>query len=310
MRAPIQSFAMALGSAAPVDTWRVDLAVPIDAAEAVSELLGDLGSVSMFGVDQDADLQVSVVCPEEPDRGDIGVRLAVIADAFDMAEPPFTVERVEGRDWIAETKNAFPPVEIGRFFIHGSHVERRPPPSSIGLHVDAATAFGSGEHPTTEGCLRAIEALAKRRHIHNTLDMGCGSGILAIAAAKCWATPVLAADNDGRSVQVAAENAGLNRVAHLMSAARSEGYRNPVIRRRAPYDLILANILARPLTLLARDAAGVLAPGGILVLSGLMTHQEAMVLAAHRYQGLHLIERRVIGVWSTLVLHKRADYGS
>jgi ribosomal protein L11 methyltransferase len=176
------------------------------------------------------------------------------------------------------------------------------PTGRIGLLIDAATAFGTGEHATTRGCLLALDAIARNRRMARVLDMGTGTGVLAIAAAKAWRRRVVARDIDPESVRVAAHNARRNGVAHLVTVRRSAGYRDRLVARAAPYDLVLANILARPLSLMARDLGHVLGTGGIAVLSGLLPWQENMVLAAHRRQGLRLRQRIVIDGWSTLVL--------
>jgi ribosomal protein L11 methyltransferase len=163
-------------------------------------------------------------------------------------------------------------------------------------------AFGSGEHATTRGCLLALDDLARRRRLRRVLDLGCGSGVLAIAAAKTWPARVLAADNDPVAVAVAAENAALNGVADRVRVVESDGYRHPAIGAGGPYDLILANILADPLRGFARDLARRLAPGGAAVLSGIVDHQVRPVVLAHRPYGLRLRRTIAIGPWATLVL--------
>jgi ribosomal protein L11 methyltransferase len=175
------------------------------------------------------------------------------------------------------------------------------PASAIGIEIDAATAFGTGEHPSTRGCLLALEALAHRRRFRRPLDIGAGSGILAIAAAKRLHRRVVAGDIDPEAVRVARHHARRNGLAGRIRVVRAAGYRSRVLRR-SRYDLILANILARPLALMARDLKRAIRPGGAAVLAGLLRRQEALVLAAHRAQGLSLERRLVIEGWSTLVL--------
>ncbi|MGH6979877.1 MAG: 50S ribosomal protein L11 methyltransferase, partial [Stellaceae bacterium] len=166
-----------------------------------------------------------------------------------------------------------------------------------------ATAFGTGEHATTRGCLLATDHV--KRPPRRILDMGCGTGILAIAAAKLWHRDVLATDIDPESVRVTRVNAKVNGVANAVRAEISPGYRHREIARRAPFNLVLANILARPLMDMAPDLARVLAPGGMAVLSGLLARQEAAVLAAHRAQGLYLVTRIALEGWHTLVVANR-----
>jgi ribosomal protein L11 methyltransferase len=209
--------------------------------------------------------------------------------------------KLEDRDWLAENQLAFPPLRIGRFFIHGSHHGARVPLGAIGIMLDGATAFGTGEHPSTLGCLMALEGLAKRRRFRRPLDIGTGTGILSIAAAKLLRRKVLASDIDRSAVRVARRNAGRNGVSSLVRVRQAAGYHNPAIHK-SHYDLVLSNILARPLALMARDLAGALAPGGRAVLSGLLCQQEPIVLAPHRGHKIVLERRLVIEGWSTLVL--------
>src|SRR5437764_2828413 len=237
------------------------------------------------------------------------IRLALAAAGAGGRLTHITEERLPERDWLAENRRAFPPQRIGRFLIHGSHWHGGVPPSAIAIEIDAATAFGTGEHASTRGCLLALEGLARRRRFRRPLDVGTGSGILAIAAAKRLHRRVIAGDIDPEAVRVARHHARRNGLTGQIRIVRAAGYRSRVLRR-SDYDLILANILARPLALMACDLKRSIAPGGAAVLAGLLRRQEASVLAAHRAQGLTLERRLVIEGWSTLVLrsgHKRSD---
>ena len=187
--------------------------------------------------------------------------------------------------------------------MHGSHWSGPAPPGAVPLEIDAATAFGPGEHPSTRGCLLALDRLARRRRFGRPLDIGTGSGVLAIAAAKLLHCGVLASDIDCAAARVAAHHVRRNGLRGRVRVICTPGYRARAVRR-ARYDLIFANILARPLTLMARDLRQVLAPGGVAILAGLLRRQEPMVLAAHRMQGVALAERLVIDGWSTLVLRR------
>ncbi len=222
------------------------------------------------------------------------------SDAIEVAPVP-------PRDWVRESRRNLPALRIGRFFIHGAHVRQRPPPGTIGLTLDAGIAFGTGRHATTALCLQTLDRLARRRRFERPLDLGCGSGILALAMARLWRVPVLAADNDPQAVAVARGNARLNRLGDLVRTVLSRGYGAPALRRAAPFDLIAANILARPLCRLAPALARHLAPQGVAVLSGLMVEQEEEVLAAHRRHGLELVERRREDDWSALVLARKRE---
>ncbi len=207
--------------------------------------------------------------------------------------------------WLARTREAFPEQRIGaRFAIRGSHLADRAPAGRISLTLDAGMAFGSGEHASTRGCLLALERLSPRRP-RRILDLGTGSGILALAAARLWRRKVLAADNDPHSVRAARRNATANGLGPQMRAILADGWCSPSIRRGAPYDLVLANILARPLAAMASPLSRHLAPGGRAVLAGLLSRQAPMVLAAHRRAGLILERRIATDGWTTLILKRR-----
>jgi ribosomal protein L11 methyltransferase len=272
-----------------------------DAAEAVLGLLDSAtGAVAAFetGLGEwrlEAYPRAALVNP------DLAARLALAAVAAGGDLIDLHQEELLDRDWLEENRLAFPPLQIGRFFVYGSHYHGMVPPASIGVVLDAATAFGTGEHPSTRGCLLALEALARRRPIRRPLDIGTGTGILAIAAAKLGRRPVGASDMDAHVVGVARGNVARNGVKQLVRVSRAAGYRSGALRRRR-YDLILSNILAQPLARMAADLTRYLAPGGYAVLSGLLKRQEAIVLAPHRGLGLFLDRRVVIDGWSTLVL--------
>ena len=187
--------------------------------------------------------------------------------------------------------------------MRGTHLKGGGGNGRIVLMLDAGLAFGSGEHGSTRGCLRALERVAQRRP-RRILDLGTGSGILAMAAARLLRRRVLATDIDPWSVRVTRENARLNGLARLVRARLADGWRDGEMRRAGPYDLVFANILARPLCLMARDLAARLAPGGTAVLAGLLDGQAHMVLAAHRRRGMRLDFMMKEGHWSTIVLRK------
>jgi ribosomal protein L11 methyltransferase len=229
------------------------------------------------------------------------IRLALAAAAAGGQLLHIAEERLPERDWLAENRRDFPPQRVGRFFIHGSHLHGIVPASAIEIEIDAATAFGTGEHPSTRGCLLALDDLARRRRFRRPLDIGTGSGILAIAAARRLHRRVIAGDIDPEAVRVARHHTRRNGLAGQVRIVRAAGYRSRALRP-ATYDLIFANILARPLALMARDLKRAIAPGGVAVLAGLLRRQEALVLTAHRAQGLRLERRVVIEGWSTLIL--------
>jgi ribosomal protein L11 methyltransferase len=249
--------------------------------------------------------QVTAIYRAQPDAAALGTQLALVAAANGLPEPVLEVAPLPPADWLAEAYAGFPPQRIGRFFVHGSHVTP-PAAGTIPLLIDAATAFGSGEHATTEGCLRAIGDLVRSgRPVRRVLDMGTGSGILSIGLAKMVPTArVSAVDIDEESARVAAMNAKLNGVAGRVGVVQGDGYRSPLAARGPRFDVIIANILARPLIRMAPSLYGRLAPGGTAILSGLLRRQEAAVLGAHKAMGLRLVARKPIGEWMTLILRR------
>jgi ribosomal protein L11 methyltransferase len=213
---------------------------------------------------------------------------------------------VEAEGWLARTVAAFGEQEIGGdFLIRPTHVPPRRTYGRMVLTLDAGIAFGSGEHASTRGCLIAFSRVAKDgRRMRRMLDLGTGSGILAMAAAKRRHRPVLATDIEPWSVRVAEQNARMNQVGALVRARLADGWRERHVRAGRPYDLVFANILARPLCAMAKHLASGLAPGGTAILAGLLGTQARMVLAAHRRQGLVLERALPVGPWTTLVLRK------
>jgi ribosomal protein L11 methyltransferase len=285
--------------------WRLIATIHgTEAANAVFMLLDDRAdAVSAFETAPEewrveAYRQCRLPSPE------LWAQLALAAAAAGGTLSEFGEESLPARDWLAENRLSFPPLRVGRFFVYGSHHDGKVPAGAIGIVIDAATAFGTGEHPSTRGCLLAIERLARRRRSHRPLDIGTGSGILSIAAAKLLRRKVLAGDIDRRAICVARHNAAHNGVTGLVQNRAVAGYRDRLIRK-SRYDLILSNILARPLAVMAADLARRLAPDGRAVLSGLLRWQEPIVLAPHRGCGIVLDHRLVIDGWSTLVMRRR-----
>jgi ribosomal protein L11 methyltransferase len=207
-------------------------------------------------------------------------------------------------DWIKLSQEGLPPVRAGRFFVYGAHDAGTVPHGVIPIRIEAGLAFGTGHHETTALCLRVLSDLSKKRRFANVLDLGCGTGLLAIGAAKLWRRPVLASDIDVVAVEVTRENAAANGEAPLIRALTADGLTHPVLAKQAPYDLIIANILASPLTKLAPEIARALAPGGMAILSGLLQWQENLVVSFYRPHGLILRGTRRDGVWSALTLER------
>ncbi len=240
-----------------------------------------------------------------PPMADLAPRLTSAASQAGIAEPDPIVAPLPDIDWVAENQKSFEPIHAGRFFVHQEFFEGPVPAGATPLMVNAGTAFGTGTHATTWGCLMEIDRLAREGFRGSTaLDLGCGTAILAMAMRKeNLARRVVGSDIDPEAVRVARVNARLNGTpAPGLSLAVATGLNHPAIRGSAPYDLIVANILARPLMLLARDISRALRPGGQLILSGLLTEQENMVFGPYRMQGLRLVRRRRRDGWSTLTL--------
>lgn len=217
----------------------------------------------------------------------------------------WSVATLAERDWVAEGLRHLQPVAAGRFLVHGSHDRGRIPKGRVAVEIDAGQAFGTGHHGTTAGCLAVLDRLTSARSFRRPFDLGTGSGVLAIALAKRLRRPVLAADIDPVAVRVARDNARRNGVHPLVRIVAADGLAHPAIRTAAPFDLVVANILAEPLMRLAPALSAALAADGVLVLSGLLPHQRERVAAAYGGQGLRLAAAHRFAGWAVLVLDRR-----
>lgn len=292
--------------------FAIRLTVPAEAAGAYADALEAFApAVSAFEVAPGGDWRIEGI-GSEPDRGALAASVALIAAAHGVAEPAVAVEALPARDWVAENQRSFKPIQAGRFLVHPSH-DRPYVPGKIALCIDAGEAFGSGEHETTRGCLLAIDRLARRwppgRGVARkgrqgrALDMGCGTGVLALAMARTWRSPVLGVDLAPEAVRVALENARLNQAASLLRAVWVDGFKGRAVKRRA-YELIAANILQRPLIAMAPSLARSLKRGGRAILSGFFVEQAQAVIGAHRARGLVLERRIVLGQWCAVMMRK------
>lgn len=231
------------------------------------------------------------------------IDLALLSAAFGAG--PFVVSEVPDQDWVAKVRRELPPVEAGRFFVYGSHDAALLPEGRIGLLIEAAMAFGTGHHGTTLGCLRAYDRLLDDgQRFDNVLDLGCGTAVLAMSAARMGAAHVLASDIDPVAVEVALANVKANGLVGRVACVESIGFDSPVLRAGAPFDLIFANILKGPLIELAPDMAAHLAPGGRAILSGLLVEQADEIVEVYQGQGLALETREDLGEWSALTLSR------
>ena len=245
---------------------------------------------------------VTIHFRDPPDRR--AVRALAGAAAGDAAAKALTFACVATKDWVRESLAGLPPVTAGRFVVHGAHDRARVAPSRIGIEIEAALAFGTGHHGTTRGCLLALDRICKPWAVPSPhiLDLGTGSGVLAIAAARALRQRVLATDIDAEAVRVARANARLNRTGDLVRFVHSGGVDSRIIKARAPFDLVFANILLEPLQRFAAPLRKLIAPGGRIVLSGLLATQANAALDAYRPLAL---ERRIdIEGWATLVMRR------
>ncbi len=231
------------------------------------------------------------------------VALALLAAAHGATH--FRVSRVAERDWVAQVRAELTPVAAGRFVVYGSHDRARAPVNRIGLEIEAAQAFGTGHHATTQGCLLAAHGLARHGYLpRNVADIGGGTGVLAMAAAALWRTRATVGDIDPLAVRTARENAAANGLSGLVQCVTAAGFNHPTLQTRGPYDLVFANILAAPLRRLAPHVARNQAATGVVVLSGLLTRQAPAVRAVYSGWGYRRMATIVIGEWSTLVLRR------
>ena len=263
------------------------LAETVEATHPIQEAPADVLRVTVFGADSAGD-------DPRPNQ----LRSLLSEAGVEPDETAF--EPVHPTDWKAQSLASFPPVSVGHFTIVGAH--QALPRRRFTLCVEAGPAFGSGRHESTQGCLLALDWLARRRRIRRALDIGTGSGILAVAAARLWPARLLALDSDPVAVATARETVRRNGLSHRVAAVRAGGFRAGVVRRLGRADLIVANIRAKPIAAMAPDFSRHLRPGGVVVLSGLLDTEERLVLAAFRSAGLRLQRRIRLGAWVTLIL--------
>ncbi len=290
--------------------WRIEIRVPQaavgDFEAALAPRCASVSSFMLDSNDDNSDWRIEGFTGAEPDKDALARAFAKTAKACGIGTPKAKIELVPPTDWLAENLADFPPRRIGRYFFHGSQDESPPPAGAVAIRLDAGAAFGSGEHPSTAGCLMALDRLARARRYRRPLDMGCGSGILTLAMAGTWKVPVVACDIDPEAVRVTAGNARNNGKitggGGRVRAVCGPGYRTPAVRDGAPYDLICANILTRPLCDMANDAARLLDRPGVMILSGLVERDAMRVIQRHRAHGLNLMRTLTLEGWITLVM--------
>ncbi|MCV2888295.1 50S ribosomal protein L11 methyltransferase [Ruegeria aquimaris] len=268
--------------------------------EAMEQLTPEPTGVGVFELEDSSGLwEVGGYFTETPD----GAGLALLAAAY--GAQPFVVSELPETDWVAHVKRELSPVEAGRFFVYGSHDADKVPEGRIPLLIEASMAFGTGHHGTTLGCLRALDRLiAQGFEARKVADIGCGTAVLAMAAARVWDGEMLASDIDAVAVEVAEANLKANGMAGAVTCLEAAGFDHPALGKHAPYDLIFANILKGPLVALAPDVAAHLRDGGYAILSGILNEQADDVIAVYAQVGTNLVEREKIGDWTTLLLSK------
>lgn len=288
---------------------KLSVFVAADQAEACAEEIGSWEEPPPLAVTSFEDLPsggwvVEAYFDESLNEGDLAPGILQLTTSLGRSAPPKTCfALVPDEDWTAKVQRDLAPVHAGRFVVHGRHDRARVRPAQWAIEIEAGEAFGTAHHATTRGCLEAIDRLARLRPFRRIADIGCGTGVLAIAAAKAWPRArILASDNDPIATAIAHDNARSNLVGSRIRAVTAAGLAHPILRTGQPYDLILANILAAPLVQLAPAFAKAITPGGVLVLSGLLVVQTRAVLGAYRAQGLRCRARMARGEWMTLVL--------
>ncbi|MEM9061989.1 MAG: 50S ribosomal protein L11 methyltransferase [Pseudomonadota bacterium] len=273
-------------------------------AEALGEALESLvpapTGVGVFRLEDDSGLwEIGGYFQDRPDE----ISLAILAGAFDAK--PFAVSRVDDRDWVAQVRRELHPVEAGRFTVYGSHDSHRVGPNRIGLRIEAAMAFGTGHHGTTRGCLMLFDRLLRQRHRpRRVADIGCGTGVLAMAAAKALRVPCVATDIDQVAAETARANIAANGASPWVRTGRAAGFRHAHLRASAPFDLVFANILASPLKRLAPSIAEHLALGGHAILAGLLTYQATGVIRTFEGHGFVRSDFIRLGDWTSLTMRR------
>ncbi len=291
----------------PSPTHRASFSIGNEAAARhVVDVLTELffeGDAAVAAFERpDGEWDVTLHFADAPDQALL--RQLVANSAGNDIAATLVFDTVEAKDWVKASLEDLIPVPAGRFVVHGSHDRDRVAPNKLAIEIEAALAFGTGHHGTTRGCLLLLDHVLKSSRPRKVLDLGTGTGVLAIAAAKAQHRAVLASDIDPPSVRVAAENATLNKVGTQVRVIRATGFAAPDFGKAGPFDLVLANILANPLRQLAGPMARHLAPGADVILSGLLTHQAPAVIAAYRARGLVPLRHQRIEGWSSLLLRK------
>tara|TARA_Y100001970_G_C14225515_1_gene855402 strand:- start:1730 stop:2626 length:897 start_codon:yes stop_codon:yes gene_type:complete len=290
-----------------VDMWQISFALPESTSlrvfeEAFQDVVIGLSSFEIIGT---SGWRVTVYTNGEPGHVDILNRLQAASAEVKIDLPEFKISLVEDKDWVAESQSLLTPINVDPYYIFGSHVKDTPPEGAVCVKIDAGQAFGTGHHETTRGCLWAIEALCADQPPLNPLDLGTGSGILAIALAKRFGINVTATDNDPIAVNVAVENARLNGVSEQIDLYVAEGIDVAGPLAKAPYDLIVANILAKPLIAMSSHITGALTVYGHIILSGILLGDSNDIIDSYLENELKLKRQITVGDWVALTFGRK-----
>ncbi len=300
------------------NTWKISIISPIDFLPVLEEVLyahsaNDFPTLSDFEIMGDQENRLlEGYFNQKPDPDILQSAIENMAAILNKKPLKFTIEKLQNENWVAMSQKLLKPVEAGRFFVCGDHDKEKIPKNKISIIIEAGQAFGTGSHETTNGCLLAISDLYDQIKPNLVLDLGCGSGVLAIAMAKQWPIKTIASDIDPIATETAFENIVLNNVSTIkadddkpgIATITCDGFENTILATISPYDVIVANILAAPLQKLAPDIVKNLNPDGWLILSGLLDVHEDAVMRAYQEQGLELVKTYPINGWHTLVLKK------
>ncbi len=286
--------------------WILRFSLPSSVSEAFGEALQDGAVVvTVLAPPRNKTAQIEVLYDSKPKTAALTAKLVLLAAALKIPSPKVTLRAAPNFDWLKKVAGDFPPLKIARWTVHGAQHRNKVPDRRTALQIDATNAFGTGEHPTTRGCLLMLDKILKTGFCPLCMaDIGCGSGILAMAFAKSTQGKAVGVDLDAASAIIAAKNVRANGLSRNVRVCCGNGYAAKPVKKAAPYDLIMANIFADPLCEMARDLKKNLRPGGIAILSGILKTQARKVVSAHRKQGLSLVERKDIGEWAVLALQR------
>ncbi|MGB0552993.1 MAG: 50S ribosomal protein L11 methyltransferase [Alphaproteobacteria bacterium] len=286
-----------------ISGWTLVVEVPKEAVDIFDQAFSLIAvATSSFETSDQSIWRMEAFCVDRPDEMAVVGAVALAAEIAGIPEPTVHASALPDIDWVSENQKSFQPIIAGGFFVHPTHYDGEVPATVTTLAIDAGPAFGTGSHGSTKGCLLALDWLSRRPPVGDILDLGCGSGILAIAMARRWGRKVLAADIDPDSVATTRGNAVLNNASDLVRSVRCSGVKSGAVKRNGPYGLIVANILARPIIDMAQDIKGILRPGGTLILAGFTESQENSVRAVYQRRDYHLARKEGLDGWTTFVL--------